>query len=444
MANGESPIHSFPADLAAQVANAWNEFIAGEYTPPPLPEVSQLKSLLEIAYFAGMETDEARPLRFMLCCTRNSDPITRQREAAPVESWEFTSDRPFTIQEIRRLAAVTNLDSSAIWIRFSDDAGDKLSIRGLVNLGRSWSVARNAFAYHYEPLPHALLVRVVAPGRLVIYQSEYCIATLEGGTLRVGEPRMAWMDLLGADPLFKEGHDILRNKIAHPLHEHPREWHGFEWLAYQNTVLAVVNGIHLGGHGGALILKSPSCDLIQNDLVRIKYRLSQHSDHLKKHFVAFMNLRHKFGDMIWLSEGKEKTPPSKQEIELTSFLLRESQQKLAQACSFIGGFAGTDGAVVLNNDLTVEGFGSEIVLDKVKPAKAFEVDNPMEKEGRRELDSEQKGMRHRSAIRLCATEPRVAIFVASQDGGISLVWNKDGDVCFKSGITTTNVNMVLA
>jgi hypothetical protein len=67
MANGESPIHSFPADLAAQVANAWNEFIAGEYTPPPLPEVSQLKSLLEIAYFAGMETDEARPLRFMLC-----------------------------------------------------------------------------------------------------------------------------------------------------------------------------------------------------------------------------------------------------------------------------------------------------------------------------------------------------------------------------------------
>jgi hypothetical protein len=68
----------------------------------------------------------------------------------------------------------------------------------------------------------------------------------------------------------------------------------------------------------------------------------------------------------------------------------------------------------------------------------------MEKEGRRELDSEQKGMRHRSAIRLCATEPRVAIFVASQDGGISLVWNKDGDVCFKSGITTTNVNMVLA
>ena len=99
---------------------------------------------------------------------------------------------------------------------------------------------------------------------------------------------------------------------------------------------------------------------------------------------------------------------------------------------------------MLNNDLTVEGFGSEIVLDKVKPAKAFEVDNPMEKEGRRELDSEQKGMRHRSAIRLCATEPRVAIFVASQDGGISLVWNKDGDVCFKSGITTTNVNMVLA
>ena len=391
-----------------------------------------------------METDELRPLRFMLCCTPDSDPIGRQGDRRPVESWALAPARPFNIQEIRRLAAVTDLDSSAIWVRFSNGPSEKLEIRGLVNLGRTWSVARNAFAYHYDPLPHALLVRVTAPGRMVIYQGNYCMAKLSGGKLEVGAMRMAGLDLLGADSLFKEGRKVLRTLIVTPGHEPLREWHGFEWLAYVNCILAVVNGMQLAGHGGALILKSIRCKLVQTELVRIKYGLEEGRDHLKNRFVEFMNSRHKHGDMFWLSEWQKERAPNQQQLELASFQLRETQQQLARTCSFVGELARTDGAVVLNTDLTVEGFGTEIVLDKVKRAKAYEVDEPLDRKARRELDSEQKGMRHRSAIRLSATEPNLAVFVVSQDGGVSLVWNKDGDVCFKSGITTTNMNMLLA
>lgn len=191
-------------------------------------------------------------------------------------------------------------------------------------------------------------------------------------------------------------------------------------------------------------MKSIRCDPVQAELFRIKYRFGECLDHLKKRFVEFMNLRHKHGDMFWLSEWQKESAPNQQQLELTSFQLRETQQQLARTCSFVGELARTDGAIVLNTDLTIEGFGTEIVLDRVKRARAFEVDDPLERKDRRELDSEQKGMRHRSAIRLCATEPNLAVFVVSQDGGVSLVWNKDGDVYFKSGITTTNMNMVLA
>ena len=148
--------------------------------------------------------------------------------------------------------------------------------------------------------------------------------------------------------------------------------------------------------------------------------------------------------MVWLSEWQKDAAPSEQEIALASFPLRGLQQRVAQASGFVGSLAGTDGAIVMRSDLTVEGFGTEIVLDKVKPARAFEVDNPMQKEGFSELDTEQMGMRHRSAIRLCGTEPSLAVFVVSQDGGVSLVWSKDGNVYFKAGITTTNMNMLLA
>ena len=440
----EHPFPAFPSDLATKVTEGWPHLIAGDYSPPPLPKPTQLKELFEVAYLAGMETDEARPLRFMLCCSRNLDAIPSRVGAASIESWELSPERPFNVQEIRRLAAVADIDSSAIWIRFSDSESGKLMIRGLVNLGRSWSVARNAFSYHYDELPHALIVRVTAPGRMVIYQSGYRMAALSGGSLEFGEMQMAWMDMIGVNPLFDEGRSLLHDLITAPNHEPAREWDGFQSLAYVNCILAILNGMQLAGHGGALILKSNSCDLVKSGCVRIKYGLTAGGDSLRNQFVEFMNARHRHGDMDWMSKWQKDAAPSEQEIALASFPLRGLQQKVAQASAFVGSLAGTDGAIVLRSDLTVEGFGTEIVLDKVKRAKAFEVDNPMQKEGLRELDTEQMGMRHRSAIRLCGTEPNLAVFVVSQDGGVSLVWSKDGNVYFKPGITTTNVNMILA
>lgn len=444
MLTEEHLIAAFPADLAAKVAEGWPNLVAGDYSAPPLPNPTQLKELLEVAYFAGMETDEARPLRFMLCCSCDSDRIPHREGSGPIESWELSPERPFNIREIRRIAAVTDLDSSAIWIRFSGDISCPLMIRGLVNLGKSWSVARNAFSYHYEELPHALMVRVTAPGRMTIYQSAYRMASLTGGNLEIGGMKMAWLDMLGASDLFDEGHKALRSLITEPIHEDPRQWHGFERTAYVNCVLAILNGMQLAGHGGALILKGNQCELVETGYVRVKYGLAVGRDSLKSHFVEFMNARHKHGDMVWLGGWQKDDAPSQQEIALASFPLRGLQQKVAQACTFVGSLAGTDGAIILRTDLTVEGFGTEIVLDKVSPAKAFNVDHPMQKEGLPELDTEQMGMRHRSAIRLCGAAPNLAVFVVSQDGGVSLVWSKDGAVYFKAGVTTTNMNMLLA
>ena len=91
----------------------------------------------------------------------------------------------------------------------------------------------------------------------------------------------------------------------------------------------------------------------------------------------------------------------------------------------------------------MRGFGAEILLNNVKRSKVYTVNDALEglKE---EGDSESFGMRHRSAMRLCGATTGLAIFVVSQDGGVSLVWNDKGNSCYKSGIQTTNANMVLA
>jgi hypothetical protein len=132
-----------------------------------------------------------------------------------------------------------------------------------------------------------------------------------------------------------------------------------------------------------------------------------------------------------------------QDLFQTECLLGDAQRNLAETCSFIGRFSGTDGALIMQTDLSVEGFGVEILLDKAMPARVYEVKMPSGK-GEVELDSEQFGMRHRSAMRLCAAVPNLVIFVISQDGTVSLVWNEDGKVFFRSGIRIMNRNMVLA
>jgi hypothetical protein len=393
-----------------------------------------------VAYLTSMETDEARPLRFTLCCTPAVESLFRHNQNVGVEVWPFAADRPFTVQEIRRLAAATDLDTSAIWLHFPQRPDASLSIHGILSLGSSWADARNAFAYQYEPLPEALLVRVPAPGQVEVYQGQLLIASLQSGRIQAGELPSP-VGLLGAYPLFEEGHRLLRQQIAPPRYQETHLWQEAEWLAYVNTVLGVVNEVQWRGHGGALIFASKDCRLIQDRFVKIKYALSSQTFHLKERFIELMNLRHRLDDMLWVIKTGDDLIPGEEELSLTALLMQNAQRRLAETCHLVGDLSGTDGAIVMRTDLSVAGFGTEIRLEAVKPAAIYKVTSPIRRD-REEFDSEQFGMRHRSAMRLCSALPDLVIFVVSQDGGVSLVWNEDGEVCFKPGINTANANMV--
>ena len=434
-------LHGFPKDFVEYLRDIWENVIGGQYTPPPLPGELQLVSLIETAYLAGLETDELRTLRFTLCCTSASEVVSQNEEGEKVEYWSFAEERDFTVHEVRRLATTTNLDSSAIWIRFPADEQKPLSIQGLVNFGSSWAFARRGYQYHYDPLPHALLLRVEGPGKIIAYQGHYGIASLESGEIKKAG-YIPVSDLLGVHRLFGEARDLLRDDVIPPKYEAAQEWHTFEFTAIINAVLAIVNTIQINGHGGALIFVDQSCKY--EDLLRIKYRLSPQSDQLRQRFVYFMNMRHKHGDMAWPPQFKDGAAEVSEEIlRLTSYELVDAQRKLAESCTFVGNLSGTDGATVIGTDLSVLGFGAEILLDKAPGSKIYSVTDPL-RETKKEGNSEMFGMRHRSAMRLCAATEGLSVFVVSQDGGVSLVWNEEGESCYMAGIRITNANMVLA
>lgn len=438
--------HSYPAQLAAGLTECWESVVHGEsYDRPVLPDLAELTQILDVAYFTGMETDEGRHLRFMLCVTPNGQPPSRPEGAEQIECWIFDEPRAFTVSELKRLAAATDVDVSAIWVTFERDSTASLRIQGILSLGRSWTTARYGFSFDYNPLPKSLNIRVVAAGKVEVYQGGYKHGELSGGLMDVGGGLPSSLDLMGIQDLLNEGHHLARNSVLVPSCEPPREWYSFEYLAYCNTILAVVNSILLGGNGGALIIQRPSSNAIQAGLLKLKYPLSSNTNHLNQAFVRAMSARHVHSDFYYDSKGFLKDPPPDDSVALLARLdFEEAQLKLARCCSVLGRLGGTDGAVVMRSDLTVLGFGAEIVLDKASPAAAAFY-KPMTGDGSiQQFDSEEKGMRHRSAIRLCAKDPQVAVFVISHDGGISLVWNKDGQVYFQPSVRTTNLNMILA
>src|SRR5690606_16109805 len=109
------PDYHFPADLAEQVTRIWDSFLDGVvFSRPPLPSPAKLRTLMEVAYLAGLEKEEGRPLCFMICCTMRSEVIHRHGHERIVEMWPFSACRPYNVQELRRLAVTCDIDTAAI------------------------------------------------------------------------------------------------------------------------------------------------------------------------------------------------------------------------------------------------------------------------------------------------------------------------------------------
>ena len=113
-----------------------------------------------------------------------------------------------------------------------------------------------------------------------------------------------------------------------------------------------------------------------------------------------------------------------------------SERDLARTSDLVASFAAVDGAVVLERDLTVLGFGAEILDMEIRN------ENEVVKHGRHPYGTPGDkpltgfGMRHRSAYRFCEKLKGTIAFVVSQDGGLRIFCNPDGEVVAFEGPTT--------
>jgi hypothetical protein len=368
--------------------------------------------------------DEGRFPRFNIVAVPDPDP--QERHLGDV--WQFSENRMFSVDEIRRLAPAVDHKKSAILARWRNNNWE---IAGLVDLGTSWNRARLGLQYHYR-FPACLFVQADRPGRIKVYQGQYLVASLSDGKL---EKEKAMVTLV----LHRPTHNGLRKiwkEITYPEIEEPREYENFQFIAFWNTFAALANCVNEEGHGGAIIIVPTKHAAIQKEL-RIKYR--QESSVLRDSFVGFMNARHRIADLATKMEQGEDSLQG--QYAIADLDLTQKHLQYVEAIRFVGRLSGCDGAIVVSEDLRLLGFGAEIRSELKTGTTTKEVLDDLRKI-HRPLDVEGFGLRHRSAIKLVSRKPACSVLVISQDGAISFIWSEEPNVVsVMRGVNLVNMNM---
>src|SRR5262245_40925454 len=106
--------YAFPDHLATQVIERWETLLGRHDTPaPPLPGDADLRHILSTAFFASLEREEGRNLRFVLCCAPDFS-VLRDGLGESVPVVPISPPRPVSVDAIRALAPAVSPDNAAI------------------------------------------------------------------------------------------------------------------------------------------------------------------------------------------------------------------------------------------------------------------------------------------------------------------------------------------
>lgn len=284
---------------------------------------------------------------------------------------------PFTVPSLKKLVPATNPSMSYLTI---DLSSQPYMITDIIASFSSWEKVRTGELSSGSAMPLIPNFLCKGPGEIDACIGERVIVSYTFGRTQISRSDV-FVDSLVADVL-RAGSDVSDK----------------ERLQFLSRVLWKVSHYR---HGGALLILPVGFD--ETKYLDIKYRISSR-------FI--------------FNEEKSLVDMSKtaREKELVSY------------SDFVAKLTTVDGAVIMDKNLDLYGFGAEILTDrmerrtpKMRFLKQDNTDDPTKR-------FDDNGTRHRSGYRLCnCMEDSVAI-ICSQDGMIRACTKQDGAVVVYSNI----------
>lgn len=406
--------HAYPPDLARYVEANWPE---GQQ----LPLSSELfEEAISISFQASLTLEEARPTRFRLLLT---SPETLPETGVPkagVLRLRFDEPRALTADELRRLAPAVPFETALI---AAQPHQGKLRIWGVAHSGPAWlaptwggrSVVPN---WTYDPIIH-----VTGAGHLAVRCAGKLIGAIERGqvvdaTLDVFESLWLRAMFVREREAIRDLHDASQRRAAVPTSVE-LSLVGKVGQQMLRRAIQLVRGAH---HGGLILVLNAEGDERPSGL-RLKYSLN-HDEPSRRYRTLLLRLLEavaKTSDKArvgWADFVSDRSPE-----------LAELEQEVFELSRVLANLTAIDGALVLDKRFSVLGFGAEVSAELPTPERVFRA---LDAEGEQlQAESiENVGTRHRAAYRFVNDHPDGLAVVVSQDGAVSFVANRGGNVVF--------------
>lgn len=393
---------------------------------PGAPAEKALSALCDILYSASLLKEEGRAVRARVII---APPGTFTSSSGPPEgihAVRFTMEHRMTANEIKRLCPAASFFHSvvAVW----PDKNGEFKIWGILNTGPRWM---NLVAGGRKPLGDDIpfpIIHVRDPGWLLFYQGYSLLAEWRGRELF--GPRL---DVFQSK-LLNDRFARLRLRLVEGLPAGclppaltSEAYADLCHLIAIQFIKRIINLVRSSSHGGTLVFlpEGAAGAEIAARWIDCKYSAEGTLDGMR-----FQHLLQKI-----LRRVGQLTPPGAT-VEEAWQIFRNSndpeldrlEEAFFELARFFSDLMQVDGALVLDQSLSIIGFGGEIRVDQ----NVFLVGLAQDLDGSHvsSWDVRNDGTRHRAVYRLCSVEPEVMGWVISQDSYVRFIANIEDSVVF--------------
>lgn len=413
----------YPRDLAAEVRRRLEE----EGAPSPPPEV--LNSLFETLFYASLRTEENLPVTCTIAWMEPGRSETLPGQRTP-DRWSVTrlgARRRFSVPALVKLSRAADPASSSLAVH--QDA-DGLYIWGMVDQAVHYQTNDLGFEGDGPPERPGTFQATIAPAMITVYRKSRLLASLIHGQLSYRFHDVLHRGLIAGilEQYVQRFANRVRSAAGKELYdEGERAWERALRRLWVNTLSRILLGVQSYGHGGAVLLVERHSPAGMNVKYELPYgRLLPALTRLAAARITQAHSRDRMWQGYLLKEDREDLPI---DLHLEEGLSHTAQSRclneITGCVRFVASLSQVDGAVTIDQELTVGGFGVEITV-RDEPPSVFLAGNA---EGTpqllRQVDYDHFGTRHRSMMRYCWRFPGSVGFVVSQDGTVRALTRRD-------------------
>jgi len=406
--------HAYPPELARYVGEHW----PGPHAIPVSHDL--LEEALSVAFQASLTSEEGRPTRFRLLLT----PVERlPTDGVPndgVLRLRFDHARAFSADELRRLSPSAAFESALVGAH--EEAG-KLRIWGIAHSGPGWLAPTWGGRSVVSTWSRDPIIHVTGPGRLAVRSAGKLVAALERGTVSTAMLDVVESHWLPA--LFERERNLIvaqhatvqATSLSPTLAEH-----SLVGRVSQHLLRRAIQLVRGARHGGLLLVVDPqSAGERALSGIRLKYSFAP-DEPAQRYRSLLLQL------LSTLAERSDKASIGWSDFEADgSPDLERLERAVFEQSRLIANLTGIDGAVVLDKTFGLVGYGAEVSAELPAPRTVWRA-HDTEGHELSAFDVENVGTRHRAAYRFVEEHPSALAIVVSQDGGVSFVVNRAGEV----------------